>query len=84
MAVESAMTSYESGRIPFVSVLEAMSTLYADRWTRETQAAAHEALLASLEEASLDGSPDMFTVPAMPAPQGAGGSAAMTGGMGGR
>ena len=61
-----------------------MSTLYADRWTRETLMASHEALLASLEEASLDASPDMFTVPAMSAPQGGGSGAAMSGGMGGR
>jgi outer membrane protein TolC len=32
LAVESALASYQAGKVPFVSVLEAFGTLYKDRW----------------------------------------------------
>ena len=34
MTVEAFLTSYQTGKVPFVSVLEAMTALYADRWAR--------------------------------------------------
>ena len=55
MTVEAAVTNYQTGKVPFVSVLEAMTALYADRWTRVGLVADHARLRASLREASLDG-----------------------------
>jgi outer membrane protein TolC len=55
MTVEAAIANYQSGRVPFVSVLEAMTSLYADRWTRESLNADHARLLASITEAGLPG-----------------------------
>ena len=31
MAIEAALANYQSGRVPFVAVLESLQTLYADR-----------------------------------------------------
>ena len=84
MTVESALTSYQGGSVPFVSVLEAMTSLFADRWTRESLVADHARLLASLREASLEATPDMTATGAMGAAPRAGAPGAMTGGMGGR
>jgi len=84
MTVESALTSYQGGSVPFVSVLEAMTSLFADRWTRESLVAEHARLLASIKEASLDPSPEMTTVGAMNAARPSGAPGAMGGGMGGR
>ena len=84
MTVESALTSYQGGTVPFVSVLEAMTSLFADRWTRESLVADHARLLASLREASLEATPDMTATGAMGAAPRAGAPGAMTGGMGGR
>ena len=81
MTVEAAIANYQSGRVPFVSVLEAMTSLYADRWTRESLLTDHARLLASIKEASLDASPEMTTVGAMTAAQPSGVSG---GAMGGR
>jgi cobalt-zinc-cadmium efflux system outer membrane protein len=81
MTVEAAIANYQSGRVPFVSVLEAMTSLYADRWTRESLVTDHARLRASIKEASLEASPEMTTVGAMTAAQPSG---AAGGGMGGR
>jgi hypothetical protein len=61
MTVEAALANYQSARAPFISVLEAMTALYADRWTRVGLVGDHARLTASLAEASLDASPDMAT-----------------------
>ena len=84
MTVESSLANYQSGRVPFVSVLEAMTSLYADRWTRENLVADHARLLASLQEASLEASPEMTTVGTMTAAGSGIVPAAMGSGMGGR
>jgi outer membrane protein TolC len=84
MTMESALASYQSGRVPFVSVLEAMTSLYADRWTRENLVADHARLLASLREASLEATPEMAGAGAMGAARPTGAPGAMTAGMGGR
>jgi outer membrane protein TolC len=81
MTVEAAIANYQSGRVPFVSVLEAMTSLYADRWTRESLVADHARLQASIKEASLEASPEMTTAGPMTAAQPSG---AAGGGMGGR
>jgi len=84
MTVEAAIANYQSGRVPFVSVLEAMTSLYADRWTRESFVTDHARLLASIKEASLEASPEMTTVGTMTAAQPSGAPGAMGGGMGRR
>jgi outer membrane protein, heavy metal efflux system len=85
MTVESAVANYQSGKVPFVSVLEAMTALYADRWTRVGLVADHARLRASLAEASLDATPDMTTAPGgIVAFSGSGQPSGMGGGMGGR
>jgi len=58
MTVEASLTNYQTGQVPFVSVLEAMTSLYADRWARAELVADHARLRASLREASLDGGPE--------------------------
>jgi len=59
MTVEATLTSYQAGKVPFVSVLEAMAALYADRWARAGLVADHAKLRASLREASLDAGGEM-------------------------
>jgi len=84
MTVEAAIANYQSGRVPFVSVLEAMTSLYADRWTRDTLVTDHARLRASIKEASLEASPEMTTLGAPTAAQPSGAPNAMGGGMAGR
>lgn len=54
MSVEAALANYQTGKVPFIAVLEALMTLYNDRATHLRLLANHELTLASLEEASLD------------------------------
>jgi outer membrane protein TolC len=54
MSVEAALANYQTGKVPFISVLEALMTLYNDRATHLRLLANHELTLASLEELSLD------------------------------
>jgi len=54
MSVEAALANYQTGKLPFIAVLEALTTLYNDRATHLRLLANHEQTLASLEEASLD------------------------------
>jgi outer membrane protein TolC len=54
MSVEAAVASYQSGRVPFVAVLEALTTLNGDRSAYLRSLAVLEKTLASLEEASLE------------------------------
>jgi outer membrane protein TolC len=56
MSVESAIANYQAGKLPFVSVLEALTRLYGDRTTYLRLLARHEAARAALEEASLGAS----------------------------
>jgi len=81
MTVESSITNYQTGGVPFVSVLEAMTSLYADRWTRAVLVADHARLRRSLREASLDGGSDM---PQASAPAPAAMSSAVSSGMSGK
>jgi outer membrane protein TolC len=57
MSVESAVASYQAGRVPFVAVLEALTTLYRDRVALKRLVARHAQLRAGLEEMGLDESP---------------------------
>jgi outer membrane protein TolC len=54
MSVEAALANYQTGKVPFIAVLEALTTLYNDRATQLRLLASHEQTLASLEEASLE------------------------------
>ena len=80
MTVEASMTNYQTGKVPFVAVLEAMTSLYADRWTRAGLVADHARLRASMREASLDSEREMSQASA---PAAAGMPAGQAGGMSG-
>jgi outer membrane protein TolC len=54
MSVEAAVANYQAGKVPFVAVLEALNSLYADRATYLRVVAGQHLVRASLEEASLD------------------------------
>jgi outer membrane protein TolC len=81
LAVDAAIASYEVGSVPFITVLEALSTLYSDRTTALRLRARHEVLRANLEEASLeaDAAAPMSTTAGLGG--GPGGSEAAGGGM---
>lgn len=79
MSVESAVASYQAGKIPFLAVLEATGTLYADRENLLRTLADHESTKAALEAASLEteGSmPGASTAAPVPAMTSGAGSAA--------
>jgi outer membrane protein TolC len=67
MSVEAAVASYETGRVPFVTVLEALTTLYGDRVTLVRLLASQSRLRVTLEEASLEATSDL---PALSGPMG--------------
>jgi outer membrane protein, heavy metal efflux system len=73
MSVEAAIANYQTGKVPFIAVLEARTALYNDSATHLRLLANHEQILASLEEASLDPTSGM-------APSGSGPSMASPGG----
>jgi outer membrane protein TolC len=54
MSVDAAVANYQTGKVPFIAVLEALTTLYNDRATQLELLANHERIRASLEEASLE------------------------------
>ena len=54
MSVDAAVANYQTGKVPFIAVLEALTTLYNDRATHLALLANHEKTRASLEEASLE------------------------------
>ena len=91
MSVEAALANYQTGKVPFIAVLESFTTLYNDRATHLRLLANHEQTLASLEEASLDPTAAMASAGSgMGAVggsnlsmAGAGGGASSTGGSGG-
>jgi len=75
MSVDAAVANYQTGKVPFISVLEALTTLYNDRATQLGLLANHERIRASLDEASLEETSSM-------APVGAPGMARGSGGLG--
>ena len=54
MSVDATVANYQAGKVPFIAVLEALTTLYNDRATQLGLLANHERIRASLEEASLE------------------------------
>jgi outer membrane protein TolC len=81
--VEAAIASYQAGRVPFVAVLEALTTLYVDRITLLRLYAGSARIRASLDEASLESTSDLpGMAPAAMAPA-RGGAVTGIGGTGG-
>ena len=54
MSVDAAVANYQSGKVPFVAVLEALTSLYNDRTAHLSLLADHARARASLEEAGLE------------------------------
>jgi outer membrane protein TolC len=59
LSYEAAIANYQAGKVPFLAVLEALSTLYRDRADYLAVLAAHERIKASIAEASLDATSEM-------------------------
>jgi outer membrane protein TolC len=59
LSYEASIASYQAGKVPFLTVLEALSTLYRDRIDHLRVLAAHERIKASIEEASLEATSEM-------------------------
>jgi cobalt-zinc-cadmium efflux system outer membrane protein len=72
MSVEAAVASDHAGKVPFLTVLEALATLYADRSTLVRLQAGYAKATASLEEASLQPTSDVPSAGAMPGAMSAG------------
>lgn len=83
MSVDAGLANYQTGKVPFITVLEALTTLYNDRATHLGLLANHERIRASLEEASLDETSGMTSGGAAGMPAGGGSGLAMTGRGGG-
>ncbi len=75
LAYEAAVASYQSGKVPFLTVLEALSSLHRDRLEHLRLLAAHERVKVALAEASLEATSE---VPS----GGPAGTASMAGGFG--
>jgi outer membrane protein TolC len=76
LSYEASIASYQAGKVPFLTVLEALSTLYRDRIDHLRVLAAHERIKASIEEASLEATSEMPSA-------GAAGMGSLAGGFGG-
>jgi outer membrane protein TolC len=59
LSYEASIASYQAGKVPFLTVLEALSTLYRDRIDHLRVLAEHERIKASLAEASLEASSEI-------------------------
>jgi hypothetical protein len=64
LSVDAAVANYQSGKVPFIAVLEALTTLYNDRASHLSLLANHERIRASLDEASLEETSGMSPSPA--------------------
>jgi len=62
LAYEAALASYQTGKVPFLTVLEALSSLYADRASELQVTAAHERIKVALDEASLEATSEVPSV----------------------
>lgn len=79
LSLESAIASYRSGKVPFVTVLESLNTLYADRALYLTRLAESEKWRVSIEEADLQASAGMTAAAPVATPAGMGSTSAPTG-----
>ncbi|HET9316416.1 MAG TPA: hypothetical protein VFQ51_12555, partial [Vicinamibacteria bacterium] len=80
MSVEAAIASYQAGRLPFISVLESLRTLYGDRATLVRALASQAQIRASLDEASLEATSDLGMAAALEASATAAGAGPAGGG----
>jgi outer membrane protein TolC len=74
LSLESAIASYRTGKVPFVTVLEALNTLYGDRSLLLTRLAEVEKWRVSIAEADLQASAGMSPAGSSPAPAAMGSS----------
>ncbi len=78
LSVEAALASYQAGKTPFVTVLEAQSSLYADRAGLLGLLASHARLRAGLEEIQVEaGSLPVAETAAAAGPRAAGAAMSM-------
>jgi outer membrane protein, heavy metal efflux system len=77
LSLESAVASYRTGKVPFVTVLDALNTLYADRSVSLTRLAEAEKWRVSIDEADVQAGAGMTAAApaASPAPVGPAGGA---------
>ena len=68
LSVDAALASYTSGSVPFISVLEALGTLFADRRAAVSRVADYLKTDADLHELSLDGASPSMAAAAAPSP----------------
>jgi outer membrane protein TolC len=68
LSLESAIASYRTGKVPFVTVLEALNTLYADRVLLLTRLAEAEKWRVSIDEADLQAGAGMAAAAPAAAP----------------
>jgi outer membrane protein, heavy metal efflux system len=64
LSLESAIATYRTGRVPFVTVLEALNTLYADRAIYLSRLADAEKWRVAIDEADLQQTAAMPAAPA--------------------
>lgn len=76
LSLESAVASYRTGKVPFVTVLEALNTLYADRSLLLTRFAEAEKGRVSIDEADLQASTGMTAAAQAGSPASMGSTAA--------
>jgi outer membrane protein, heavy metal efflux system len=62
VALQAALASYQAGKLPFVTVLEALRQLYADRAAHLRQIANHERVKAAIDEWSLESTAETGTM----------------------
>ena len=79
MSVDASVANYQSGKVPFIAVLEALTTLYNDRATHLALLANHERIHASLEEASLESTSSLAAAGTPGMAEGAAGSLGLAG-----
>jgi len=71
LSLESAIASYRSGKVPFVTVLEALNTLYGDRSLLLSRLAEAERWRVAIDEADLQAGAAMGSTSAPSTPPGA-------------
>ncbi len=70
LSLDAAIASYRTGKVPFVTVLEALNTLYADRAIYLTRISDSEKWRVAIDEADLGANPMSAGAPAVPPPAG--------------
>jgi outer membrane protein TolC len=76
LSLESAIASYSTGKIPFITVLDALNTLYADRALYLTRQDESEKWRVSIDEGDLQASAGMAAAAPIATPAGMGSTSA--------